>query len=300
MSSERKEEYQELKQHGSRLFPFDIYPCTIPLDFPTVALHWQKSMEIIYVKYGYGQVQLGMEVMDARTEDIFVVPPGTLHALRQVPGHRMEYENIIFDVDFLGGGAADICAQEYLVPLQAGQLISPTRIRRQNGELHTEKDGESEWYSYRGFANCLKRVEGLCKHKQHAYELAVKSSMLMFLYRLVLRESAAPHVEAPDSERLKNVLQRVEQEYDRELTVQMMAESCSCSSSHFMRWFKKMTGTSFTAYLNERRLAAAAEALRQSDDKILTISQNVGFTNLSNFNRQFLARYGMTPREYRG
>ena len=45
-------EYQETKQHGSRLFPFNIYPCTIPLDFPVVSLHWHKEMELIYVIKG--------------------------------------------------------------------------------------------------------------------------------------------------------------------------------------------------------------------------------------------------------
>ena len=29
--------YQETKQHGSRLFPFNIYPCSIPVDFSHVA-----------------------------------------------------------------------------------------------------------------------------------------------------------------------------------------------------------------------------------------------------------------------
>ena len=60
-----------------------------------------------------------------------------------------------------------------------------------------------------------------------------------------------------------------------------------------------MTGDSFTSYVNDRRLAEAAEALRQTDDKILTISQDAGFMNPSNFNRQFKKRYGVTPREYR-
>ena len=54
-------EYQETKQHGSRLFPFNIYPCTIPLDFPVVSLHWHKEMELIYVKKGKGQIQLETE-----------------------------------------------------------------------------------------------------------------------------------------------------------------------------------------------------------------------------------------------
>ena len=31
----------------------------------------------------------------------------------------------------------------------------------------------------------------------------------------------------------------------------------------------------------------------------INISQDAGFTNLSNFNRQFRKRYGVTPKEYR-
>ena len=27
--------------------PFNLYPCTIPGDFPQVALHWQESMELV-------------------------------------------------------------------------------------------------------------------------------------------------------------------------------------------------------------------------------------------------------------
>ena len=43
---------RETKQHGAVRFPFNIYPCTIPGDFPQVALHWQESMELIFVKRG--------------------------------------------------------------------------------------------------------------------------------------------------------------------------------------------------------------------------------------------------------
>ena len=50
---------RETKQHGAVRFPFNIYPCTIPGDFPQVALHWQESMELIFVKRGAGLVQAG-------------------------------------------------------------------------------------------------------------------------------------------------------------------------------------------------------------------------------------------------
>lgn len=93
---------QEKKKHGEIRFPFNIYPCTIPGDFPQVALHWHDSMELVFVKRGHGFVQMGVTVCRAQEGDIFIFSPGTLHAFRQEKGSSMEYENIIFDLELLG------------------------------------------------------------------------------------------------------------------------------------------------------------------------------------------------------
>ena len=279
-------DFQEKKQHGSVLFPFNIYPCTIPRDFPAVALHWHTSMELIYVKRGRGQVQVGERAMAAEAGDLFVVPPGTLHALRGMDGERMEYENIIFNVDFLGAGAADICAQQYLVPLAAGRLALPTRLSPRQAE-------------YAAIIAPLTDAEDLCRERAPGYELGVKADMLRLLFLLMRMHTGPISKESASTARLKAVLQKIEAEYAQQLTVEQAAASCGCSTSHFMRWFKQMTGSSFVTYLNDRRLAAAAERLRKSSDAVLTIAGDVGFESLSNFNHQFRKRYGMTPREYR-
>lgn len=278
---------QETKKHGSTLFPFNIYPCTIPGDFPSVPLHWQKSAEIIYVKKGSGQVQIEMDMLQVAEGDIIVLPPGTLHALRELPGNVMEYENIIFDVEFLGGGAADVCAKEFLVPFAAGRLLLA-------GIVRVEEPG------YEKLSACLKEAEELCETRERGYELGVKAAMLRFLFLLLYVRPEVPKPDSDNTERLKKVVAIVDREYMNSLSVEHMAKECGCSSSHFMRWFKKMTGMSFGIYLSEKRLAAAAELLRQTDEKIVNIAENVGYENLSNFNRQFKSRYGMTPRQYRG
>ena len=115
---------QETKQHGAVRFPFNLYPCTIPGDFPQVALHWQESMELVFVTRGAGLVQVSAASCPAYQGDIFIFTPGTLHALRQAEGQRMEYENIIFELELLGG-AEDLCAEKYLLPLQSGRLLLP-------------------------------------------------------------------------------------------------------------------------------------------------------------------------------
>ena len=112
-------------------------------------------------------------------------------------------------------------------------------------------------------------------------------------------------IEMPDmnglelSQRLKTLLQWLSAHYTEELRVADAAGVCSFSASHFMRWFRQMTGQSFVAFLNEYRLNAAAEALQATDETVLTIASRCGFENLSYFNRAFKAHFGMTPREYR-
>ena len=198
----------------------------------------------------------------------------------------MEYENIIFEMDFLGEGAADLCAGEFLVPLASGRLLPSACIRK--GEEH-----------YEALKRCLVQMEELCEKKEKGYELGVKAAVLQMIFLLIRKYPSIEAVSSPDRERLKEVLQEIGEKINQNLTVLDMAKFCGLSESHFMRWFKKMTGDSFASYVNDRRLANAAEALRRTDDKILSVSQDAGFTNLSNFNRQFKKRYGITPKEYR-
>ena len=276
---------QETKQHGAVRFPFNIYPCTIPGDFPQVALHWQDSMELVFVKRGSGLVQMGTAAYPAHTGDIFVFSPGTLHALRQKEGCSMEYENIIFDLELLGG-AGDLCAEKYLLPLQSGRLLLPARL--------TPND-----LCYLQAAACLREVEEANRAKLPGYELLVKGALLRFLSLLIAQGKQQLPAETADTQRLKAVLQWISVHYAEGLRVADAAGICSFSSSHFMRWFRQMTGQSFVAFLNEYRLNAAAEALHATDETVLTIASRCGFENLSYFNRAFKAHFGMTPREYR-
>ena len=55
------ENYEETKKHYDTDFSYNTYPCSIPLDFPCVPLHWHRETEIIYVKSGRGMVNVRSE-----------------------------------------------------------------------------------------------------------------------------------------------------------------------------------------------------------------------------------------------
>ena len=184
-----------------------------------------------------------------------------------------------------------------------------TRIRRRlERERFVLPEGASfyDLYEARNEPNigeriniALERIEDANRAKLPGYELQVKGALLRFLALLLAQGRQRLAAETADTQRLKTLLQWLSAHYTEELRVADAAGVCSFSASHFMRWFRQMTGQSFVAFLNEYRLNAAAEALQATDETVLTIASRCGFENLSYFNRVFKAHFGMTPREYR-
>ncbi|MBO5159823.1 MAG: AraC family transcriptional regulator [Lachnospiraceae bacterium] len=279
--------YHETKRHSNMMFAYNVYPCTIPQDFFFVPMHWQDSVELIYIKRGEGIVQVDFETYNAKAGDVFVILPGHIHGLKHKNRMRMEYENIIFDMSFLGGTQFDLCNQKYWQPLTNEKVTIPTCI-------DTEHPLNSQVRAY------LDTSDSLCSKKSQGYELAVRGNLLIIFSMLFqMAETKETSFMNSSTEKFKIVLARIEDGYDKKLTVEGMADECGYSASHFMRWFKEMTGTSFMEYLIEFRIGKAAQELKVTNDTILEIAQRTGFDNISNFNRLFKKRLGVTPSQFR-
>jgi len=72
------------------------------------------------------------------------------------------------------------------------------------------------------------------------------------------------------------------------------------SPSGFSRSFRRHTGMSLSQYVNRLRINLASQTLmNEASTSITDICFASGFTNLSNFNRQFLRQKGMSPSRFR-
>lgn len=282
----RSNAYHETKRHSDTMFAYNVYPCSIPLDFPFVPMHWQDSVEIIYIKRGTGLVQVNFETYTAQAGDIFLVMPGHIHGLRNMARRTMEYENIIFDLDFLSGSMIDLCSQKYWQPLANEKLKLPVYIGNEH-EL------------YEKIKNCLDDSDDLCHLQPTGYELAVRGNLLRVFSLLFRQATVNETYDSKHMQKLKTVLTIIEENYTKKLNVEEVASQCGYSASHFMRWFKEMTGSGFAAYLIEYRLGKAAQELKETSDTVLEIAERNGFDNLSNFNRLFKKKFEVTPSQFR-
>lgn len=282
------ENYQEKIPHGDPLFPYITYPCSIPLDFSHVPLHWHDEMEIIYIKKGIGSITVDFSQYMVTAGTIALILPGQLHSIGQYGQESMEYENIIFHPNILISKKTDTCSSNYLCPLFSGSTGIPLLFAPGSP-------------CYDEIAACIDANDEICGTNPPGYQLFIKSQLFRLFYLLYNRLCPAePSRSRPKAlEKMKLILKYVENHYMNKITIADAAEASGVSPSHFMRYFKNTMGTSFIDYLNEYRLTMASRLLVSSDSSILAIASEVGFENLSYFNRTFKKRFALTPSAYR-
>jgi AraC family transcriptional regulator len=95
------------------------------------------------------------------------------------------------------------------------------------------------------------------------------------------------------------VVRMVEREPAAGWALQRLAGAADLSPYHFLRTFERVTGVTPHQYLLRLRLREAASRLARDRDKVIDVSLECGFGDVSNFNRAFRAEFGVSPRVYR-
>ncbi len=270
------ETFREDKKHTEVAFPYNTYLCSIPLDFSSVPVHWHEEMEFIVVKKGRGLVTLDRESRLLEAGQAVIVLPGQLHGIRQYQQERMEYENIIFRLEMLLPKEGDVCGPKFLEPYRDGKLLYPAWI-----------DGSALYHEE--MLECIRKMDELSEQRPRGYPLAVKGWLFQFFFLMFSRVEPTLAEEGREKslDKMKRILRRIEVDYGKPLSIKEMAEFSGFSESHFMKFFKNHMGVPFVSYLNDYRLTLAARALAEGQEDVLTVAMDVGFSNVSYFNRLF-------------
>lgn len=99
--------------------------------------------------------------------------------------------------------------------------------------------------------------------------------------------------------RINRACQFIQQNASKEITLEQTADLIHLSKSAFSKFFKRATGKTFSDYVNDIRIGNACHLLTESDKAINEIAFQTGFESLTYFNRVFLRKKGITPRQFR-
>ncbi|WP_019997608.1 AraC family transcriptional regulator [Aureimonas ureilytica] len=112
--------------------------------------------------------------------------------------------------------------------------------------------------------------------------------------------SFEPNLSRTEDSGINKALAHLREHLTRQIEERDLAEIVGQSPSVFSRAFKRHTGTTLVRYRNQLRVDLACQMLlAEPDMAIACICYEVGFSNLSNFNRHFLKLKGMSPSQFR-
>ena len=279
---------KEQARHGERLFPLKKYITTLTGPHPLVPAHWHEEAELTLITEGACTYQIHLDQYEVQAGDLLFLPPAVLHSIFVRPGESMRSDTYVFHMSFLGADSADICAVRYLVPITRRGLALPCVIKKEHP-------------AYGGLLSVFQKMNGVYEGRDPGRELMMKALLLESVALLIpwAAESASgSRMENEYTAKLKLVLEYIGEHYTEELTIPQLSRLCFFSEYHFMRFFKKYTGTSCLEYIKSLRLEHAARLFSLGETNILEVSLASGFPNLSYFYREFKKRYGMTPKQF--
>lgn len=274
--------YRESRQRGTLDFPFEYHHVTPTHPQYNMALHWHVEFELIRILSGQLLLTIDENEYTVTTGSTIIIPAGCVHS--GVPDH-CTYECIVFDINALLSKNDSCCK---LVQRISDHEIEPHYVYQASyNDIH-----QISWCLFDAIAT---KVEG--------YELIVLGAFY-HLFGLIYSNGYYNTVSSQLSRnhkrivQLKSALEFMESSYNRQITLEDIANVVNMSPKYFCRFFQEMTHRTPIDYLNYYRIERACYLLLTTDQSITEVAFNSGFNDLSYFIKTFKRYKGTTPKKY--
>lgn len=97
-------------------------------------------------------------------------------------------------------------------------------------------------------------------------------------------------------DKLQYTLDYIENNIDKDITLENIAKNVAISKYYFHRIFKNIFGISATEYIRKRRLSIAAKSLLGSNLRVIDVAFDAKYSSQEAFTRSFKKMFGFSPK----
>lgn len=147
---------------------------------------------------------------------------------------------------------------------------------------------------------CL-RSEAECSEASALFTHGLAQALCVHLARHYVHLEAGSNKTSPSlpAFKLRRITAWMMENVAQEFSLRTLAEQAGMSDYHFNRLFKRAIGLPPSQYQIKLRMDEARRLLRETDMTVVTVANEVGYTNPSHFSRIFRRDTGFSPSEYR-
>lgn len=240
-----------------------------------VSKHWHQSVELFLVLEGTLDFFINSRQYTLKHNDFVIVNPNEIHSI-ECPDPNITIVLQIPMKSFEGYMSDESC------------ITFADREESQKARLVSLVTAMYRTYEQREFG----------------YRLKVKSQFMEFLYLIVteFRIEQIDKVQVQQKrhlDKLSQVTQYMKENYDKELSLEMVASRFGFTPSYLSHMFREYAQVGYRTYLMDLRVKYAMRELLNSDRYVGDIALDHGFADARAFAKAFKKRYGCLPSQYR-
>lgn len=238
-------------------------------------------------------------IVPGRNDPTIPTPPPLLRALRRAHERGARIASVcvgafvLAEAGLLDGRRATThwAAADDLARLHPRITVDPSVLFVDDGRVHTSAGAAA------GFDLCLHLVESDLGSDVAA---ATARTIVMPLRRSGGQAQFITHPPpTPDGTNLAPLLEWLEQNHRRELTLDDIARQAALSTRTLHRRFAEQIGTTPTVWLRQVRIRRSQQLLETTRHSIEDIAHAVGFGSATTFRTNFVDVVGTSPTAYR-
>lgn len=247
--------------------------------------HFHPELELVYVNKAKGKRHIGSHLSYFNNSQLILIGANLPHSGFTDRFSTNGTEIIVqFKEDFLG---------ESFLEIPEMQAVKALFARAKKGIIYNVEAKKvigpkiEDLVNYEGIDRIIKFLDVL-------KDLATTNN-----YSLLNVDGFAFEVEPQDNKKIDIVFGHVSKNFKQSIPLNEIAEKVSMTVPAFCRYFKKVTGKTFTQFVNEFRIVHATKLLAENPTSITDICFESGFNNFSHFNKLFKKFTGKSPLKYR-
>ncbi len=247
--------------------------------------HFHPELELVYVNKGKGKRHIGNHLSYFNNSQLLLLGPNLPHNGFTDRFTAKGRETIVqFKPDFLGDNFFKLPEMKSIDLLfersKKGLLFKPETKKIVGPKIESlEKQ--------KGFDRIVKFLEIL-------NDLANAND-----YTVLNADGFAFETAPQDSAKIDIIYKHINNNFQRHISLDEIADKASMTVPAFCRYFKKATGKTFTKLVNEYRIVHATKLLSESQMSITDVCYECGFNNFSHFNKLFKEITGKSASRYR-
>ena len=253
-------------------------------------LHFHEELEIIYMIKSFGKKIVGDAVEDFVPGDLSVYGSNLPHFYMSDPSFY--------------SGDPSLRVNAIVIQFPMSYFPESQLLRTEFASVKKLLQGASSGLFFSGESavtggEIIQQIFNSSGMERHLLFVKLVDYLGNCKSRIIASSDYTNEMKDQHEPRMAKIYKFTTRNYNRKIELEEVASVAGMNVTAFCRYFRQKSGKTFSQFVNEQRISYACKFLMHGSRTIADISDEAGFNNISNFNRQFKNIMGKSPSEYR-